>query len=239
MQIGLIVDVGASIGQTGSMRVRDNVKKHRYELIERDEIAGFIDYHVRDGQYWLVHTELGEEYGGKGAGSFLVRKTLDDLRSKGVAVVPTCPFVGSWIRRHPEYQELVDVKTLREFKRSRQAGRRRTAGRPPFDPAGRTIGTPCSHVPADLHSLPTPSPPEGCAECLAIGRRDWVHLRVCQACGLVGCCDNSPGKHTTAHAEQAGHPLIRSYEPNESWWYCYVDVVTFEVSDAPPAPSHG
>ena len=126
MQIGLIVDVGASIGQTGSMRVRDNVKKHRYELIERDEIAGFIDYHVRDGQYWLVHTELGEEYGGKGAGSFLVRKTLDDLRSKGVAVVPTCPFVGSWIRRHPEYQELDDVKTLREFKR-------RCSGRSPGD----------------------------------------------------------------------------------------------------------
>lgn len=221
------------------MLVRENREKHRYELVEGDEIAGFIVYQVRDGEYWLVHTELEEGYGESGVGSFLVRKTLDDLRSKGVAVVPTCPFVGGWIKRHPDYQDLVDERTLREFKRSRHAGRRRTARRPPFDPAGHAIGAPCSHVPGDLLLLPDPWPLEGCAECLAIGRRDWVHLRVCQSCGQVGCCNDSPGKHGTAHAEQTNHPLIRSYEPGESWWYCYVDVVTFEVSDAPPAPSHG
>jgi predicted GNAT family acetyltransferase len=235
----LRVDAGASISQTGSVLVRENREKHRYELINGDEVAGFIVYQVRDGEYWLVHTELEDGYAGSGVGSFLVRKTLDDLRSKGAAVVPTCPFVGGWIKRHPDYQDLVDERTLREFKRSRQAGRRRTARRAPFDPAGPTIGAQCSHVPVDLLLLPDPWPLEGCAECLATGRRDWVHLRVCQNCGRVGCCNDSPGKHGTAHAEQAKHPLIRSYEPGESWWYCYVDVVTFEVSDAPPAPSHG
>ena len=221
------------------MRVRDNVEKHRYELIERDEIAGFIDYHVRDGQYWLVHTELEEGYEGKGAGSFLVRKTLDDLRSRGVAVVPTCPFVGSWIRRHPDYQELVDEKTLREFKRSRQAGRRRTARRPPFDPAGRTIGRPCSHVPADLDSLPTPRRPRAAPSAWRSDAAIGCIFASAKTAGASAAATIHPASTERPTRSSADHPLIRSYEPDESWWYCYVDVVTFEVSDAPPAPSHG
>jgi hypothetical protein len=54
----------------------------------------------------------------------------------------------------------------------------------------------------------------------------------------VGCCDNSPGKHATAHFGAHGHPLIRSYEPEEDWWWCYVDEVAFDVDGAPPSPSH-
>ena len=97
---------------------------------------------------------------------------------------------------------------------------------------------PCAHVPIDLDQLPEPWPANGCAECLAEGRRDWIHLRVCQTCGHVGCCDDSPGKHGTAHAGTASHPLARSYEPGENWWYCYIDLVAFHVDDAPPAPSY-
>jgi len=68
----------------------------------------------------------------------------------------------------------------------------------------------------------------GCEDCLAQGRRDWVHLRVCQECGHVGCCDNSPGRHATAHFRLAEHPVIRSYEPGEDWYWCYVDQFAFE-----------
>src|SRR5438132_225807 len=78
----------------------------------------------------------------------------------------------------------------------------------------------------------------GCEDCLAEGRRDWVHLRVCMTCGHVGCCDSSPGKHTTKHSAASGHPVVRSYEPGEEWFYCYVDDIAFELADAPPAPSH-
>jgi Zn-finger in ubiquitin-hydrolases and other protein len=78
----------------------------------------------------------------------------------------------------------------------------------------------------------------GCVECLAAGRSDWVHLRVCQLCGHVGCCDNSPGKHATAHNHATGHPIIRSFEPDEGWYYCYTDDLLFELEDAPPAPTH-
>jgi len=72
----------------------------------------------------------------------------------------------------------------------------------------------------------------GCVECLATGDR-WVHLRLCETCGHVGCCDSSPNKHATAHFRATGHPLVQSYEPGENWWWCFQDNVAFEVSHAP------
>jgi thioredoxin reductase (NADPH) len=62
----------------------------------------------------------------------------------------------------------------------------------------------------------------GCKECLEIGA-DWVHLRLCLACGHVGCCDNSPNRHATKHFHKTSHPVIRSFEPGEAWAYCYPD----------------
>ena len=79
---------------------------------------------------------------------------------------------------------------------------------------------------------------EGCEDCLALGRNDWFHLRVCSACGHVGCCDSSPLKHATAHFRSVSHPVVRSYEPGEEWYWCFEDQVGFEIEGAPPAPSH-
>ena len=62
----------------------------------------------------------------------------------------------------------------------------------------------------------------GCEECLKIGAR-WVHLRMCQECGKIGCCDNSPNRHATAHYHETQHPIIRSVQPGEDWSWCYVD----------------
>ncbi len=61
-----------------------------------------------------------------------------------------------------------------------------------------------------------------CDQCVAIGS-SWVHLRSCLICGQVGCCDNSPNRHARGHWEEAGHPLIRSIEPGETWRYCFPD----------------
>lgn len=72
----------------------------------------------------------------------------------------------------------------------------------------------------------TPSA-EGCEDCLRIGA-SWVHLRLCLTCGHVGCCDESPNRHATAHFHTSDHPLIRSFEPDESWVWCFVDEVGFE-----------
>ncbi|HEY4184406.1 MAG TPA: UBP-type zinc finger domain-containing protein [Polyangia bacterium] len=64
---------------------------------------------------------------------------------------------------------------------------------------------------------------KGCEECLAMGDT-WVHLRLCMACGHVGCCDDSKNKHATKHFHaHKDHPLIRSLEPGEEWGWCYVD----------------
>ena len=93
---------------------------------------------------------------------------------------------------------------------------------------------PCAHL--DMVADVTPSS-EGCEDCLLIGAR-WLHLRLCMTCGHVGCCDNSPNKHATAHWHAKEHPVVRSFEPGEDWWWCYAEDFGFEIEGAPPALSH-
>jgi uncharacterized UBP type Zn finger protein len=77
----------------------------------------------------------------------------------------------------------------------------------------------CQH----LNGLdPLPARTQGCEECLKIGA-SWVHLRLCLACGHVGCCDSSPNRHATRHFQQTTHPVIASFEPGELWAWCYID----------------
>ena len=65
---------------------------------------------------------------------------------------------------------------------------------------------------------------KGCEECLKTGD-PWVHLRMCLACGHVGCCDSSINKHATGHFHATRHPIMRSIEPGESWMWCCVDEI--------------
>lgn len=87
----------------------------------------------------------------------------------------------------------------------------------------------CTHIDQIRDVTPVA---DGCVECLAIGDR-WVHLRLCMTCGHVGCCDSSKNKHASAHAKTTGHPIVRSFEPGEDWFWCYVDEVTFLLDDTP------
>ncbi|MBM7805329.1 putative UBP type Zn finger protein [Geodermatophilus bullaregiensis] len=80
--------------------------------------------------------------------------------------------------------------------------------------------TTCGHL--DQIRDVTPDSTEGCSDCLAIGS-GWVHLRECLTCGHVACCDSSPNRHATAHADGSGHPIVRSFEPGEDWRWCYPD----------------
>jgi hypothetical protein len=84
----------------------------------------------------------------------------------------------------------------------------------------------CSHV-AGIQDV-TPSA-LGCEECLKSGS-EWLHLRICRTCGHVGCCDDSPNKHATAHFHATLHPVIEGYDPPEGWGWCYVDKVLFDLS---------
>lgn len=83
----------------------------------------------------------------------------------------------------------------------------------------------CSHL-DHARDVP-PQTPEGCAECLRSGD-EWVHLRKCLDCGHVGCCDSSKNKHATKHFQATQHPVMQSFEPGESWKWCYVDQVMWE-----------
>jgi hypothetical protein len=81
----------------------------------------------------------------------------------------------------------------------------------------------CEHLAGAGEALPLT--PNGCAECLAQGTDDWVHLRLCLACGHVGCCDSSPYRHATGHFHDTAHPVMRSFQPGESWRWCFVDEI--------------
>jgi hypothetical protein len=95
---------------------------------------------------------------------------------------------------------------------------------PAYVVAGDANGNPtdavCGHL-ATIEQV-TPSTTLGCEDCLREGTR-WVHLRECLQCGHVGCCDNSPRRHATAHFHAVAHPIMRSIEPGEEWAWCYVD----------------
>ena len=90
----------------------------------------------------------------------------------------------------------------------------------------------CIHLDAADRDV-VPSDADGCHECLLSGER-WVHLRLCAVCGHVGCCDSSPNRHATAHFHDSAHPLIRSYERGEDFWYCYPEDVIFQVEGTGP-----
>ena len=78
----------------------------------------------------------------------------------------------------------------------------------------------CAHLRA-ISSIKHPKQLE-CEECVKIGS-SWVHLRTCQTCGQTLCCDSSPNRHASKHAQASGHPVIASAQPGERWLYCYSD----------------
>ncbi|MFF4010701.1 UBP-type zinc finger domain-containing protein [Streptomyces sp. NPDC001717] len=96
---------------------------------------------------------------------------------------------------------------------------------------GRPRPPACRHLDEER---PTPSRLRvtGCAECLAAGRQDWVHLRICLDCGHNGCCDSSAGAHAWKHAAGTGHPIAVAVE--EPWAWCYADEVFLVPDSAGP-----
>jgi monovalent cation/hydrogen antiporter len=79
----------------------------------------------------------------------------------------------------------------------------------------------CKHLDHPWHEV-QPSSPDKCAACVAEGAT-WVHLRMCLKCGNVACCGSSPGNHASQHFHDTRHPVMRSFEPSETWRWCYVD----------------
>jgi predicted GNAT family acetyltransferase len=87
--------------------VTDRPNELRYEIEVDGELAGFLLYRREPGVVELVHTDVDPRWEGKGVGAALVQGALDDLRARNLKMRPFCPFVAKYIRRHPEYQDLV------------------------------------------------------------------------------------------------------------------------------------
>jgi hypothetical protein len=95
--------------RTGAPVVTDNPAESRYELHAGGELAGFVTYHIRHGGAVinLIHTEVDPKFQGAGLAGELARATLDDIRARHLHVLPSCPYIRSWIARHPDYADLV------------------------------------------------------------------------------------------------------------------------------------
>lgn len=90
--------------------VRESPTTHRYEAVGDDgTVAGFVEYVDHRGTRVLFHTEVADEFEGRGVGSTLAREVLDQALAGDLAVKVTCPFLTSWIERHPEYADRVTL----------------------------------------------------------------------------------------------------------------------------------
>jgi predicted GNAT family acetyltransferase len=93
--------------------VHNNPTEYRYELWADGELAGYTQYVLDRGRIAFLHTEVYESYEGLGLGGRLARAALDDARTKGLVVMPFCPFVAGFIERHiEEYGDLVAPEML-------------------------------------------------------------------------------------------------------------------------------
>ena len=95
-----------------SVVVRDAPESERYEAFVDGLLAGFAAYRRRDDEVVFVHTDVDDAFGGRGVGGTLAREALDDVRRRGLRAVPMCPFIAAWIRRHPDYHDLVPESSL-------------------------------------------------------------------------------------------------------------------------------
>lgn len=87
--------------------VKDNPDKSRYEVLVDDKVAGFARYRRTGNVINFYHTEVDPAFEGQGLGSKLAKGALEDVRATGVRAIATCPFISAYIKRHPEYTELL------------------------------------------------------------------------------------------------------------------------------------
>ena len=89
------------------LSVHDNKEERRYEARIGTKVVGVIPYQAEPGRLTLIHTDVDPAFEGKGVGSRLVAGALEDIRHRGLSLVPVCPFVRAYLRRHPELADLV------------------------------------------------------------------------------------------------------------------------------------
>jgi uncharacterized protein len=97
------------------LQVADHPEQERYEIRADGELAGFVQYHLRDGNIAFLHTEIDPRFRGHGLAADLAQSSLEAARERHLGVLPYCPFMRGWIAEHPEYAELVPPGRRPEF----------------------------------------------------------------------------------------------------------------------------
>ena len=93
----------------------DNAEKHRFELHAGGQLAAYAEYNVLANALLFTHTETLPGFEGRGFGSKLAAFALDEVRRRGIGAVPVCQFIAGFLRKHPEYQDLVTPANRRAF----------------------------------------------------------------------------------------------------------------------------
>ena len=97
-------------------RVVDNPEAHRFEIVVDGETAGFAEYRRTTSSVAFTHTVIDPAFEGRGLGSALAKGALDATRQAGHSVLPFCPFIRSYIQRHPAYLDLVPAGRRADFR---------------------------------------------------------------------------------------------------------------------------
>ena len=90
------------------MEIENNEADSRWEVKLDARVIAFVEYKSRPDRVTFIHTEVDPEFEGQGIGSRLARTVLDDAVARGLRVTLYCPFIRSYVDRHPEYEPYVD-----------------------------------------------------------------------------------------------------------------------------------
>ncbi len=80
----------------------------RFSISVDGQKVGFVEYADRDGQRIFPHTEILDEFGGRGLATILLDEALKATRDAGPRIVAVCPMVGAFVKKHDEFTEVVD-----------------------------------------------------------------------------------------------------------------------------------
>jgi len=99
-----------------ALNFQNHAESHRFEALSDGHVAGYVEYNMLSHSIMLTHTEVRPEYEGKGVGGFLAREALGAARAMGKRIIPACPFIASWLRKHREFLDLVEPEVQRAYK---------------------------------------------------------------------------------------------------------------------------
>jgi predicted GNAT family acetyltransferase len=102
------------VAEAAEVAVVHAPERHRYELRDGGAVIGFTRYRADGRQVVFVHTEVDEAYSGQGLASKLARSALQDVRASGRRIVPECPYIAAWLRKHHDFDDIVDWPAARE-----------------------------------------------------------------------------------------------------------------------------